>query len=165
MLCTMPRSLATVLLLNCVLFFCHCQQAAMMTRDDTRDRIELQDVMLHYAAAVDTRDLERYKACFAPDVEVVGFGTQTYHGRDAWLSYVWGALAKYRATQHLLGPQFATIEGDIAHTRSDVQALHFLADASARFTLWATYHTTMKRIEGRWLISRHALSVCGTSTD
>jgi len=162
---TTPRSLAMALLLNSVLFFSHCQQAAMMTRDYTRDRIELQDVMLHYAAAVDMRDLERYQDCFSEDVEVVGFGTQTYHGRDAWVSYVWSALAKYRATQHLLGPQFATIDGDMAHTRSDVQALHFLADGSARFTLWATYHTTMKRIEGRWLISRHALSVCGTSTD
>ncbi len=136
-----------------------------MTHDYGTDRIELQDVMLHYAAAVDERDLERYKACFADDVEVVGFGTQTYHGRDAWVSYVWGALAKYRATQHLLGPQFATIEGDMAHTRSDVQALHFLNGDGARFILWATYHTTMRRTEGRWLISRHALSVRGTSTD
>ncbi len=136
-----------------------------MTRDDTKDRIELQDVMLQYAAAVDERDLERYKSCFADDVEVVGFGTQTYQGRDVWVNYVWGALAKYRATQHLLGPQFATIEGDTAHTRSDVQALHFLNGDSARFTLWATYHTTMQRIDGRWLISRHELVVCGTHTD
>jgi uncharacterized protein (TIGR02246 family) len=136
-----------------------------MTHDYSTDRIELQDVMLHYAAAVDERDLDRYKACFADDVEVVGFGTQTYHGRDAWVSYVWGALAKYRATQHLLGPQFATIDGDMAHTRSDVQALHFLSGDGARFILWATYHTTMRRIDGRWLISHHALSVCGTGTD
>jgi uncharacterized protein (TIGR02246 family) len=136
-----------------------------MTRDDTSDRIELQDVMLNYAAAVDERDLERYKACFSDDVEVVGFGTQTFHGRDAWVSYVWSALEKYQATQHLLRPQFATIDGDTAHTRSDVQAVHFLADGSARFTLWATYHTTMKRMQGRWQISRHALSVYGTSTD
>jgi uncharacterized protein (TIGR02246 family) len=136
-----------------------------MTRDSNADRIELQDVMLNYAAAVDERDRERYAACFANDVEVVGFGTQTYHGRDAWVSYVWSALEKYRATQHLLGPQFATVAGDTAHTRSAVQALHFLADDSARFTLWATYHTTMRRSDGRWLISRHELVVCGTSSD
>ena len=136
-----------------------------MTRDHTRDRIELQDIMLHYAAAVDERDLERYKACFADDVEVVGFDTQTYHGREAWVNYVWSALEKYRATQHLLGPQFATIEGDSAQTRSDVQALHFLADGSARFTLWATYHTTLHRFDGRWLIRRHELVVRGTSMD
>jgi ketosteroid isomerase-like protein len=109
-----------------------------MTDNNTADRIALQDVMLNYASAVDERDLERYKACFADDVEVVGFGTQTYHGRDAWINYVWEALKRYRATQHLLGPQFAVVDGDMATTRSDVQALHFLADDSGRFTLWAT---------------------------
>ena len=136
-----------------------------MPNNYAKDRIELQDVMLHYAAAVDERDLERYKACFADDVEAVGFGNQTYHGCDAWLDYVWNALKKYSASQHLLGPQFATIEGDEAHTRSAGQALHFLADGSARFTLWGTYHTTMRRIDGHWRISRHELVVCGTRQD
>jgi uncharacterized protein (TIGR02246 family) len=140
-------------------------QAAIMPHDYTRDRIELQDLMLHYAAAVDERDIERYKACFAEDVEVVGFGTQTYQGRDAWVEYVWSALEKYHATQHLLSPQFATIDGDEAQTRSDVQALHFLTAGEARFTLWATYKTNMRRSNGRWLISRHELVVCGTHAD
>jgi ketosteroid isomerase-like protein len=136
-----------------------------MTHDYGRDRLALQDVMLNYAAAVDERDIERYTACFANDVEVVGFGPDAYHGRDAWVDYVWGALTQYRATQHLLGPQFATIEGDTAQTRCNVQALHFLADDSARFTLWATYHTSLQRVGSRWLISRHELVVCGTSMD
>lgn len=136
-----------------------------MTDSNTADRIALQDVMLNYASAVDERDLERYKACFADDVEVVGFGTQIYHGREAWINYVWEALQRYRATQHLLGPQFAVIDDDVATTRSDVQALHFLADDSGRFTLWATYHTTLRKIDGRWRISRHELVVCGTRVD
>ena len=129
------------------------------------DRIALQDVMLHYAAAVDERDLERYRACFSNDVEVVGFGTQSYRGKDEWVNYVWGALKKYRATQHMLGPMFADIEGNEAHTRSDVQALHVLAEYDSRFTLWATYKTTMRRIDNRWMISRHELVVCDTRTD
>jgi ketosteroid isomerase-like protein len=136
-----------------------------MSINETDDRIALQDVMLNYAAAVDERDLGRYRACFCDDVEVIGFGTQTYRGKDDWVNYVWGALEKYSASQHMLGPLFATVEGDEAQTRSDVQALHFLADDETRLTLWATYKTTMRRIEDRWLISRHELVVCGTSTD
>ena len=136
-----------------------------MSRDHCTERIELQDVMLNYAAAADERDLERYGACFTDDVEVVGFGTQTYRGRDAWVSYVWDALQKYSASQHMLGPQLATIDGDDAQTRTDVQALHFLADADTRLTLWGTYNTTIRRVDGRWLISRHELVVCGTSSD
>lgn len=137
-----------------------------MSSQNTQDRIALQDLMLNYAAAVDERDFERYKACFAEDVEVVNFGTRTYLGRDDWLDYVWQALKKYSASQHMLGPQLATIEGDLARTRSDVQALHFLAGEDAgRLTLWATYKTDMRRIEGRWQITRHELVVCGSSAD
>jgi ketosteroid isomerase-like protein len=136
-----------------------------MPHEYTRDRIELQDLMLNYAAGVDERDRQRYAACFADDVEAVNFGTRIYRGRDTWVDYVWSALEKYQSSQHLLGPQFATIDGDHACTRSDVQALHFLADGGGRLTLWGTYHTDMRRIDGRWLISRHELQVCGTSSD
>lgn len=121
--------------------------------------------MLNYAAAVDERDLERYRACFDEEVEVVGFGTQTYRGRNDWLSYVWDALKKYSATQHLLGPAFATVDGDTAQVRTAVQAVHFLAEGNARFTLWGTYRTTMRRTAGQWRISRHELEVTGTRTD
>jgi hypothetical protein len=136
-----------------------------MPHDYSRDRIELQDLMLNYAAGVDERDWQRYSACFAEDVEVVNFGTGIYRGRNTWVDYVWSALEKFQATQHMLGPQFATIDGDHARTRCDVQALHILADGGDRFTLWATYHTDMRRIDGCWLISRHELQVCATRTD
>lgn len=129
------------------------------------DRIALQDLMLDYAAAVDTRDQARYRKCFTEDVTVHNFGEETYVGRDNWVDYVWGALAQYTSTQHLLGPQLATIEGQHAYTRSDVQALHFLADGGGRFTLWGSYLTDMRMEGGSWRICRHELSICGTSTD
>jgi 3-phenylpropionate/cinnamic acid dioxygenase small subunit len=136
-----------------------------MSSDYSQDRIALQDVMLNYAAAVDERDYERYKACFAPQVEVFNFGDQTFRGRDAWLSYVWAALENYSATQHLLGPQLATIEGDLARTRSDVQALHFTrVENPKQITLWATYLTDMERTDGAWKIIRHELVVRGSQT-
>ena len=136
-----------------------------MPNDHTRDRIELQDVMLSYAAAVDERDRERYAACFTDDVEVVGFGAGTYHGREDWVAYVWDALEKYSATQHMLGPTFATLDGNMARTRTDVQAVHFLGEGETRFTLWAAYHSTLRREDGRWRICRHELRVTGTSSD
>lgn len=130
------------------------------------DRIALQDVMLNYAAAVDERDFARYKACFADNVEVVNFGEEIFRGRDTWCKYVWGELEKYSATQHLLGPQHAIIEGDKARTRSDVQALHFIqGDPPQRLTLWATYHTDMQRIDGDWKIVRHELAVRGMHSE
>jgi len=128
------------------------------------ERIELQDVMLNYAAAVDERDMDRYRACFTADVEVVNFGAEPFHGADAWVAYVSEALTQYASTQHMLGPMLATVSDNVVQTRTDVQALHFLANSDERFTLWATYYSQMRRDSGKWRISRHELQVRGSLT-
>jgi ketosteroid isomerase-like protein len=127
------------------------------------DRIELMDVMLKYAKGVDERDMALYRSVFADDVEVVGFGRDVYRGIAAWATFVETALAQYGPTQHMLGPQLATVQGDTAHCRTDVQALHYLKDKpNTTLTLWATYVTDMKRIGGAWKIARHELISRGT---
>ena len=127
------------------------------------DRIALTDVMMKYAKGVDQRDLALYASVFAEDVEIVGFGAETHRGRDTWVAYVVEALKKFGPTQHMLGPQLATIDGDTAHCRTDVQAHHYMKDAPKRtLTLWATYNTDMKRIDGEWKIVRHELEPRGT---
>ena len=137
-----------------------------MSDQVTADRIACQDVMLRYASGVDDRDMERYRSCFADDVEVVGFGDSTVNGGDAWTDYVKKALEAYGPTQHMLGPQLATIDGDDAHCRTDVQALHYLKDnEGATLTLWATYVTDMRRIDGEWKIVRHQLVPRGTKVE
>ncbi len=130
------------------------------------DRIALQDVMLNYAMGVDERDYERYRSCFADDVEILDFGPDPIHGADAWLEYVKKALDQYGATQTMLGPQLATVDGDTAHTRTDVQALHYLKDpVGGIFTLWATYETDMQRIDGEWKIKKHRLVFRGSKSE
>ena len=61
---------------------------------DADDRRQLQDVMLSYAAAVDDRDMARYRACFADDVEIVGFGEATISGADTWTASVESQLRR-----------------------------------------------------------------------
>lgn len=127
------------------------------------DRIALQDVMLRYAAGVDERDFALYAGCFAEDVEVIGFGPQPFKGREDWVAYVRKALEQYGATQHMLGPQLATLDGDRAHCRTDVQALHYLKEpAGSILVLWATYESDMVRHPDGWRISRHRLVPRGT---
>ena len=127
------------------------------------DRIALQDVLLKYAAGVDERDMDLYRSCFADDLEVLGFGDETVNGADAWVDYVKNALEQYGPTQHMLGPQLATVNGDTAHTRTDLQALHYLKEApNTTVTLWATYKSDMRRVNGEWKIFRHRLVPRGT---
>lgn len=134
-----------------------------MQADHVADRIALMDVMASYAKGVDERDLDLYRSCFADDVEVVGFSDETFHGADAWTAYVKQALSQFGATQHMLGPQLATINGDTANCRTDVQALHYMKESpDTTLTLWATYLTDMRRIDGAWKITRHELVARGT---
>ena len=130
---------------------------------DADDRRQLQDVMLSYAAAVDDRDMARYRACFADDVEIVGFGEAIINGADTWTASVQRQLEAFSATQHLMSPLLATVLGDTASARADVQALHVLKDGDgATFTLWATYLTDFVRTSAGWKIARHELVIRGT---
>ena len=130
---------------------------------DADDRRQLQDVILSYAAAVDDRDMARYRACFAEDAEIVGFGEEAITGADAWTTSVEGQLDAFSSTQHLMSPQLASITGDTASARTDVQALHVLKDRNgAMFTLWATYLTDFVRTDEGWKINRHELVIRGT---
>lgn len=134
--------------------------------DYLNDRLALQDVMLRYAAAVDDRDYEAYRALFTDDVEVVGMGSETITGLDNWYEWWREALSRYGNTQHMLGPILVNIDGDRAETRSDVQAWHALKDQPEKtVTLWATYKTNMVRVDNGWKIDRHELVVRGSRAE
>lgn len=129
---------------------------------DVADRIAVQDVMLRYAATVDEKDYAGYKALFTEDVLVVGMGPSEMQGIEAYYPWWKEALDKYDATQHMLSPTYAEISGDEAKTRTDVQAVHYPnGETEITVTLWATYKTDMKRVDGVWKISRHELVVRG----
>ena len=131
---------------------------------EAEDRRQLQDVMLSYAAAVDDRDMARYRACFMDDAEIVGFREATIRGADVWTTSVESQLEAFSSTQHLMSPQLATISGDTASARTDVQALHVLKNSDgATFTLWATYLTDFVRVSDGWKITRHELKIRGSN--
>ena len=130
---------------------------------ELEDRLAIQDVMTRYAAGVDDRDFEQYRGCFADDVEIVGFGGDPVIGAARWPEDVKGKLAVFGQTQHMLGPQLVSIEGDKASARTDVQAMHYMADdPETTLILWATYFTDLKREVTGWKIARHELVRRGT---
>jgi hypothetical protein len=104
-----------------------------------------------------------YRDCFDDNVEIVGFGESVIHGADQWVASVSSQLEAFSGTQHLLSPPLATLRGDRASARTDVQALHFLkTPAGGTFTLWATYLTDFIQTQDTWKIARHELVVRGT---
>jgi 3-phenylpropionate/cinnamic acid dioxygenase small subunit len=123
-------------------------------------RLAIQDVMTRYAAGVDDRDMDLYRACFADDVLIVGFGSEPLIGADEWVKDVSSKLEAFGATQHMLGPQLVTVDGDDASTRTDVQAMHYLKEKpDSMLTLWATYLTDYRCVAGEWKIVRRGTHV------
>ncbi len=119
------------------------------------DRMALTDVMQHYVKGVDERDMVLYRSIFTNDV-VATFGDAVYRGADAWMAFIAAALERYGATQHMLGPMLAEVDGDTAECRTDLQAVHYLKDRpDTTVTLWATYEQTMRRTAEGWKIARH----------
>ena len=122
------------------------------------DRIALQDVMTRYAIAVDEKDYDGYRELFAEDVHVLGLTPEDMHGMAEFFPWWKNAIDQYDSTQHLFSPMIATIEGDYAKTISNLQALHYpKGDLKTTVTLWASYKTDMRRIDGAWKICRHEL--------
>lgn len=129
------------------------------------DRIALQDVMLRYALAVDNKDYEGYRSLFTEDVHVIGLTADDMHGMEVFFPWWKEAIDRYDSTQHLFSPMLAEVEGDYAKTQSHLQALHYpKGDPEMTVTLWATYKTDMKKIEGEWKICRHELVRRGFKT-
>lgn len=129
-------------------------------RTEYTDRIELQDVMLKYAAGIDERHDQLLLSCFADDLVAPGFRQQAIKGVDAWMSFLREELEPFKSTQHMLGPVLATIEGDTARTRTDLQAMHVYKEPKGQIMLvWGNYNTGMVRRDGRWLIQRHELAI------
>ena len=131
--------------------------------EELADRLAVQDVMIKYATSCDRRDMEEYGSCFAEDALITGFGASDFHGRKAWVEYVDKALTRFTGTQHMLGNQRVTLNGDTAKLQTSVQATHFLADRpGTTLTLFATYYDDLVKRDGAWEITNHRLEPVST---
>jgi 3-phenylpropionate/cinnamic acid dioxygenase small subunit len=121
-------------------------------------RDAVAELMIRYATSVDARDLDRYATCFTDDVEVTGFSGGAITGLATYVAWVGEALSKYSHTHHLIGNQVVTIDGDEAHMRSYVQAMHVLvAEPDTMIGLWAIYDDRVVRTADGWKITHHHL--------
>lgn len=123
-----------------------------------QDRYDIGQVIVRYATSVDQRDLDRYATCFTDDVEVSGFGGQTFTDRATYVDWVGGALDRFSGTHHQITNQEVEVDGDRAHLRSYVQATHEMADDPEKLLiLWAIYDDRLVRTDDGWRITHHRI--------
>ena len=138
------------------------------------DRDEIHDVVMRYAAGVDRRDMEMVRACFAPDLEVEGWGGG-FADRDSMITYISG-VAIFHTTMHMFGNQYIEVDGDTAHVDTYAMLTHHSDDAHGVThelnVSRGRYVEDLTRRDGRWVITRRGgepiwapTGVTGATTD
>lgn len=93
------------------------------------DRALISDLLFSFASALDTRDFETYVANFAEDGTLelpnptAGSGDGVFLKRDQLMDTLQG-LRKFSATHHISTNHQIAINGDMASSRSYLQAVH-----------------------------------------
>ena len=122
------------------------------------DRIQINDLLVRYTAAIDQKDWNLLDTCFTPDAQVdyVSSGgiKGSYPEVRKWLEK---ALAAFPMTMHFISNSTVQIEGDTAQSRTYViNPMGFPnPDGSLHlFTVGAYYLDELVRTEAGWRISQ-----------
>lgn len=92
-----------------------------MSVQEISDRIEIQDLLVRYTVAIDTKDWKLLDRCFLPDAKVdytaTGGIKGSYPEVRVWLEK---ALGAFPMTVHYISNSTVTLEGDTARARTYV---------------------------------------------
>ncbi len=129
-----------------------------LTLQEVSDRIEIQDLLVRYAKAIDEKDWDLLDQCFTPDAEVdyVSSGgiAGSYAEAREWLGK---ALAPFPMTVHYITNSEVNLNGDKASARTAVlNPMGFVnPDGSMhQFTVGAYYVDELVRTPKGWRIAK-----------
>jgi 3-phenylpropionate/cinnamic acid dioxygenase small subunit len=129
-----------------------------MSTRELSDRIQIQDLLTRYAAAIDKKDWKLLDACFTPDAHLdytsAGGTKGPYPEVRQWLEK---ALAAFPVTVHFISNSTVELEGDRARARTYViNPMGFPnPDGSLHmFTVGAYYNDELVRTDEGWRIAK-----------
>jgi hypothetical protein len=128
-----------------------------LTLAEISDRLEIQDLVVAYSHAIDTRDWDALDDVFTADavIDYTEMGG-TRGGLAETKAFLAEALAGFSAFQHLVANCLLELDGDTAHGRTTCHNPMLLRDAEGRETvllagLW--YRDTFVRTPAGWRIA------------
>lgn len=90
-----------------------------LSLQEISDRLELQDLLVAYSYAIDTRDWDALDDVFTPDAKIDYTEMGGARGGLAEIkSFLGEALAGFSRFQHMVATSQLTIEGDVARGRT-----------------------------------------------
>ena len=129
-----------------------------LSLQEVSDRIEIQDLLVRYAKAIDEKDWELLDQCFTPDAEVdyVSSGgiKGSYAEARAWLAK---ALAPFPMTVHYITNSEVVLDGDRATARTAVLNPMGFGQPDGtlhQFTVGAYYVDELVRTASGWRIAK-----------
>ena len=120
------------------------------------DRQRIVEVIDRYASALDAKDYARFRTCFSADA-AVHYGETVLRGPDAVAEYCAASLARWGATQHLLGNYEIALDGDRASARTAMHASHVSPDGGEIWVVGGAYVDRLERRDGDWMIVERSL--------
>lgn len=124
------------------------------------DRLQIQDLLVRYTRAIDSRDWALLDTCFLPDAQVdysaTGGVAGSYPEVRAWLAK---ALAPFPITVHYITNSQVELDGDRARARTLVLNPMFFANPDGSlhdFTVGATYVDELVWTDDGWRIARRS---------
>ncbi len=129
-----------------------------LTLQQLSDRIEINDLLIRYTTAIDTKDWKLLGTCFTPDAHLdytsAGGIKGAYPQVCAWLEK---ALAAFPMTVHFISNSVVTLAGSKARARTCVlNPMGFPnPDGSLHlFTVGAYYNDELARTDQGWRITQ-----------
>ena len=119
------------------------------------DRQEIENLLVRYAAALDTHDWALLSTCFTDDVHYAFAHAGDVDGFEAVAAVCRRSLGPLDASQHLVGAALVEVDGDTARSRCSFQAQHVLR--GEKYVVAGTYLDELRRTKAGWRIARREL--------
>ena len=131
---------------------------APLSLQEMSDRFEIQDLLIRYALAIDTKDWALLDTCFVPDAYLdyssTGGKKGSYPEVRRWLAE---ALAPFAVTMHLIGNTSVRFEGERASARTylwNPMGFGKSLEALDWFAVSAHYVDELVRTDAGWRIQK-----------
>jgi 3-phenylpropionate/cinnamic acid dioxygenase small subunit len=124
------------------------------------DRIEIEELLVRYSRAIDSRDFDALETLFTADATFDGGGLGCPTGAPEIRAMIEGTLTGLDATQHLVGKSLIELDGDQAEVRTYLISQHIRESAPGpvkHYFLGGEYADRVVRTPEGWRIAYRRL--------